>query len=154
MNANDLFKLTELGVEINAQDSRSTQWPIFVIKQKVKAYGDSDWRENSERKEGNDRSEICESCDKLLEADKDLPDYCEDCPSDHFIWFDWEDETVDNCGFFFSAKAAQHHIDLNHYHYNKPFVYAVSAWRNPELQTILNLLSRLGNNGEALEQYK
>ena len=42
---------------------------------------------------------------------------------------------------YLTEKAAQHHIDSNSYHYHEPFIYVVGAWRNPEIQTLMQLMS-------------
>ena len=47
---------------------------------------------------------------------------------------------VDN---FFSEKAAEAHIKQNHYHYEEPYVYGTSAWRNPEIETLQEILKSI-----------
>ena len=47
---------------------------------------------------------------------------------------------VDN---FFSEKAAKAHIKQNHYHYEEPYVYGTSAWRNPEIETLQEILKSI-----------
>jgi hypothetical protein len=47
-----------------------------------------------------------------------------------------------NC--FFTAKAAQEHLDKNHYHYHKNAdVYLNHAWRNPEAELVSTFLCGL-----------
>jgi len=157
MEQKDLDFLIELGKEMNTQNNRSTQFPAFVVMQKVKVYGDSSYCSEVERKNSDDynwEDVLCDKCQKLLEDGKELPDLCDDCNDEGFLWFNWEDKIVDNCGMFLTAKAAQRHIDENHYHYNKPFTYGISCWRNYEMQRVLEILSKLGGNGEALSHYK
>lgn len=83
-----------------------------------------------------------------------LPDtYETDIAGDDFIYRDGVhlhrmglkeiNKPVVNVGPFFTEKAAQAHIDANDYHYNKPFIYVNSAWRNPEMQTVMNILFKL-----------
>jgi hypothetical protein len=45
---------------------------------------------------------------------------------------------------FFTAKAAQEHLDKNHYHYHKNAdVYLNHAWRNPEAELVSTFLCGL-----------
>ena len=49
---------------------------------------------------------------------------------------------------YLTKKAAQTHIDANHYHYNKPFVYVEGAWRNTEMQKIMQFIYNIENKGK------
>jgi len=151
--SNDLQFLRDLGNKINAQDPRGTQFPMFVIKQKVKVYGDSSYCSEKERREDYD-GEVCEKCQRILDEGGYLPEDCNDCDDECFVYFNWEDQIVENCGSFFTAEAAQQHIDQNYYHYTKPFTYAIGSWRNYELQNVLEILSKFGTGLEAISQYK
>lgn len=153
MKQKDLEYLIELGKKMNLQSPRSTQFPMFVVKQKVKVYGDKDWCAERERREDYD-SAVCETCETNYAdgAGEDYPDDCSECDEECFVHFNWEDEIVEVCGSFFTAEEAQKHIDLNSYHYRKPFVFGIPSWRNPEMQRVLNILSKLG--GGVQGQYK
>ena len=154
LNKEDLVFLKKLGKKMNKQNNCCTQFPLFVIKQKVKRYGDSGWCSEVERLEEIDESLYCQKCLKKYEKGKKLPDYCEECDSECFAHYNWEDEIVENVGCFFTSKEAKEHILLNYYHYHNPFVYGISCWRNYEMQKVLEILSRLGGNGKALSHYK
>jgi len=39
-----------------------------------------------------------------------------------------------------AEKACKEHIEQNHYHYNNPKDYLVHAFRNPEMETVLEFL--------------
>lgn len=145
--------LLELSKKMNSQDNRATQFPMFVIKQKVKVYGREECCDELERKEEQDDDEMCETCSEKYEEGTDLLDNCQDCDPRCFIEFNWEDETVEDAGSFFTAEAAQDHIDRNAYHYNKPFTYGIPSWRNPEMQIVLKIISSL-ETGEARSCYK
>jgi len=43
-------------------------------------------------------------------------------------------------GAYLTQIAAQKHIDQNHYHYHKPFIFVNSFWRNCEMISLRNLL--------------
>jgi len=145
--------LIELSQKMNEQDNRATQYPLFEVRQKVKNYciGGN----NSERTEDIDVDDLCPECKKLYNNNKELPDYCDNCYSCCFNTFDWKDEIVDDCGVFFTAEAAQKHIDENHYHYNEPFVFATGSWRNPEMQKVMQIISSLTTeDGKPRDCYK
>jgi len=42
--------------------------------------------------------------------------------------------------FFLTKKSCQKHIEQNHYHYKNPHTYAMTAWRNPEYERLLNII--------------
>ena len=44
---------------------------------------------------------------------------------------------------FFTAKACDEHIRLNHYHYKSPVCYLNHAWRNPEMDLVSKFLCEL-----------
>lgn len=153
MEDKDLQFLIELGTKMNSQDNRATQFPLFQIRQKTKRYGQYDGCERDENYEGFG---LCAECQKIAEDSgmSDLPDNCPDCDDECYRYFVWEDVPVNDCGIFFTAEEAETHIKLNHYHYCEPYVYGISSWRNPEMQKVLEILSKLGGGGEAKPWYK
>ena len=44
--------------------------------------------------------------------------------------------------FFLSKKQCQEHIAKNHYHYNKPHTYAMTAWRSPQVEKLMQILEQ------------
>lgn len=44
---------------------------------------------------------------------------------------------------FLTKKSCVEHIEKNHYHYCKPHTYAMTAWRSPEVERLLKILSEL-----------
>lgn len=44
---------------------------------------------------------------------------------------------------FLTQKACQKHIDENHYHYKKPHPYAMTAWRAPETERIIEIIEKI-----------
>lgn len=44
---------------------------------------------------------------------------------------------------FLTKRACKQHIKSNDYHYNKPHTYAMTAWRNPEFERVLNILKSI-----------
>ena len=50
---------------------------------------------------------------------------------------------------FFTKKECQEHIKRNHYHYNKSVhTYAMTAWRSPQVETVMRILTRLFKHEE------
>lgn len=125
--------------EMEKQSNRATQFPLFVIQVDVKRYGDSSWCNEAERKDDSD-GEMCDSCEKLYDDSEEIPEYCSDCDSDCFVWFNWDTEFDLNAGVFFTAEACEKHIKQNDYHYTNPKSYAIGAWRNPEMEQFLGLI--------------
>ena len=160
-------KLIELATEMTTQDMRGTRMPhMFQIRDWKKVY---DAELNGDTVFWLDRLNIIE-----IETVEDLIDYLknDDIEFDEDeikeMWSDWKDmlfnddlkdwleeKQVDleeysyslepvytNC--FLTAKAAQAHLESNHYHYHKDAdVYLNHAWRNPEADLVSTFLCSL-----------
>ena len=50
---------------------------------------------------------------------------------------------------YFTEEGANRHIKANNYHYNEPHTYVVSAWRNIEMETLLDVVHNICNEGGA-----
>lgn len=132
--------LKKIGEKMAHQDHRMTQYVLFVVLEDEKVPslpGNGQW----ERKDGEiDFSLLCDLCGKLHEDGEDLPIYCDDCEPDCF----WECETIEKfnlkAGVFLTSEACDDHIKVNHYHYNNPRSYGISAWRNYEMQAVMKHL--------------
>ena len=107
-----MIVLKDIGSEMVKQDNRSTQYPLYVVQE--------DERRMPTLVEDADGYETDEDGDKIPYIDKP--------------------KIALEPGVFFTAKACQEHIDENSYHYTNPRVYAIAAWRNPEVQTIMQSL--------------
>jgi len=142
--------LIELSEKINKQDNRATQYPLFQVRTKKRIYGEQGWRDECERKEDDsiEFDMMCKKCQELYKKDEELPNWCEECDSVCFAWYSLEYTPVEDCGLFFTAKAAQRHIDENSYHYTDPIVYGIGAWRNPEMQKVMQIISSLTTEDE------
>ena len=58
--------------------------------------------------------------------------------NDSYKW--WYLERPRFQGVFLTRKSAQEFIDSNHYHFDKPYIYVHSLWRNYEMQGVRELL--------------
>lgn len=136
----EIAKIKELML---TQDNRATSYPIFIIVEDVRIYGvDGNFSmDGRERKEESD-GQLCESCEKLGEEGEDLPEDCEFCSDDCFITYRIEKDVPNlYAAFFFTAEAAQAHLDVNHHHYNSTaHTYAISAYNNYELRAVMQHL--------------
>jgi hypothetical protein len=160
-------KLVELATEMTTQDMRGTRMPhMFQIRDWKKSY-DADL--NGDTHIFLDRSDSIEieTVDELIEYltdgeitfveneiremwtnrekhhwDSDLEDWLEEhAPSLEKYSYSMVAE-YSNC--FLTAKAAQEHLDRNHYHFHKNAdVYLKHAWRNPEAELVSTFLCGL-----------
>jgi hypothetical protein len=128
------------------QDGRLTQHPLFYVYQKVEVGVDRrmDFDYIERLFDGDVRGwsgDLCENCLEIYKEDgmEALPEVNTDCGCE-LIYLKTEDEPCMDVGPFFTEEEAQRHIDANHYHYKKPFIYVNSAWRNPEMQTLLKTI--------------
>jgi len=153
MNTED--KLKAIAEKMNGQDHLCTTDPIYCVYQVKRVWGfDSEFCDDwAWIDSGGDHSSVEDGSDKMKEIiaewkehnpNSDLDD--EEIMEDRLQYFKgyYKDETVAVGGqVYFSRIGAQNHIDANHYHYNKPFVYVESAWRNPEFQAVREFLEAM-----------
>lgn len=163
----DLLETSKL---MREQSCRHTQYPLFIIQEEqevVKAEGcgnerkyfsnDGEMELTFEQFEALEEAQLndatSEDVEELLEevgfgalADFDSYDF-------RAIEFDTEYVYRDDAGFFFTEKACHDHIEANHYHYNKPRSYVISAWRNPEMVQTMQMILKLTGD-EIPSQYQ
>lgn len=61
-------------------------------------------------------------------------------------WIDERRELSDATGCFLTKRAAKQYLDKNYYHHNNGHTYAMTAWRNPEFERLLNILQTMNIN--------
>lgn len=133
--------IKDLAEKMSIQSNRATQFPLFVVQVDKKVYGDESWCSEVERKDESD-GEMCDDC-KKKDEDGTAPDYCRDCDSECFVWFNWEKEFDLQAGIFLTEEACEQHIKVNNYHYTNPRSYVISAWRNWEMQELFKIIFTL-----------
>lgn len=160
-------KLIELATEMTTQDPRGTRMPhIFQIRDWKKVY-DADLNGDVHIILDRGNGIEIETYDQLIEYLNDFEiEFVEDEIKEmwdnraEYSWqsdlVDWLQERVSDIvehsyslvpeytNSFFTAKAAQEHLDKNHYHYHKNAdVYLNHAWRNPEAELVFTFLCGL-----------
>lgn len=156
-------KLLELANEMTTQDPRGTRMPhMFQIRDWKKQYdfglnGDTyiwvgDYEEEIETLDDfkeyleNNGIEIPENLEEMWGLDYEISDWIkEHCPGLRECSYSMVPEYTNS---FLTAKAAEKHLSLNHYHYHKNAdVYLNHAWRNPDSDLISEFLcSLVGKN--------
>lgn len=81
-------------------------------------------------------------------------DESKEIPSDRYGQEDFlRDEGWDKVGVitrqkygnvFFTEKAIKRHIEANHYHYENPSDFLFHAFRNPEMEGVINAIMEIG----------
>ena len=87
----------------------------------------------------------------IVEADLlDIIDFIEESDLDYQIYhYDKVPYLLDNTGAFLTKEAALTHLKDNKHHYtDKVHTYAMTAWRNPEFEQLINILKKLGGDTE------
>lgn len=156
-------KLIQLATEMTTQDPRGTRGPhIFQIRDYKKVY---DWNLNGDvaiwvNDYGTEIETLDEFKEYLTENDIAIPEDIEAIWDEGQSWhYDMEEFLEENeielkrCSYtfepvyvnaFFTAKAAEEHLRLNHYHYHKDAdVYLSHGWRNPEMEMVVTFLCNL-----------
>jgi hypothetical protein len=123
-------KLIELANEMTTQNMRGTRMPhMFQIRDWKKVY---DAELNGDTVIWLDRGNGIE-----IETIESLIDYIHLEEYSYSLVAEYT-----NC--FLTAKAAQAHLEANHYHYHKDAdVYLNHAWRNPEAELVSTFLCSL-----------
>lgn len=134
--------LNTLTEKMKDQDNRATAFPLFVIQVDKKEYCNDELAEKIERK-GESYGNFCSDCQEKMDNAEEIPEYCERCDPSCFIGYRIIQDFDLTAGVFLTAEACEEHIRLNHYHYINPKSFAVSSWRNPEIQTVIQLLFKL-----------
>lgn len=116
----------------------------------IKIYHDGDLYSISDYKElllaydvyEEDEVEInnCNYADDLIEIAKEISDYHK---YDYIVETRIEHRITTQTGCFLTKRACKKHIEKNDYHYNNPRTYAMTAWRNPEFERLINIIKVL-----------
>lgn len=128
-----------------SQNKRGTAFPIFIIVEDKKVYGmDSDFAQDRERMplDDMDMALLCESCQDQYDRLGTIPDECDDCDSGTFVGFRINEKVPNmRAGFFFTVQEAEHHLSVQRHHYNETAkTYAISAYHNRELRTVMEYI--------------
>jgi hypothetical protein len=165
----DIKFLKDLAIELKTQDREYTAKPVFYqIREKKNVVGiDPDYADKTcillseEYILFTDFNEAIEWCEDYLEdlIQKDIDEWWEVKLSKSFlvlhdflknIGYEFstytgytEKHTYKNC--FLTKRALDKHITENHYHYKQPDYFINHAWRNPELQQLLEIVEKFAD---------
>lgn len=137
--------MKELQDEMLVQNNRSTSFPIFIVVEDKKVYwvSDSDYKERKDDDYIDPDEDLCESCLELWKK-RELPLECDafDCDNSFIPYRIEKDVPNLRAAFFFTAEACDEHIAANRHHYNSTVrSYAISAYHNEELKSVMRHLS-------------
>lgn len=141
MEPNDI--LLRISADMRSQNNRSSQYPLFVVQEKVKRYTENGNERERQDYDLADANDLCEKCRAQYDETGDYPEECDDCPEYTFVRFDWEWQTSDRAGVFLTEGACRLHITVNGYHYREPRCFAISAWRNSEMVAVIQAILKL-----------
>lgn len=164
MKPEDKQFLAELAKELNTQDNAATRNPIWCIMDKeivsvpdgcgdfkivtddervihLEDFADEIAENVPEKLEQEVKEAIC-LCDDTDELRSILEDYTEEDP-DAYCMFDArkEERICRDATGFLTKKSAEEHLKQNAHHYSKEArAYALSAWRNPVYERLINII--------------
>lgn len=167
MKKEDIDFLKELQHELKTQTNDGNAQPLYwgVMEKKERAMPDGcgypliyngDDTQSLEEKvselvdeyEGWN-NEIQEEWSLVDKTDiESVVDFCNeylDC-SYSIVWADEVEEISHNTGAFLTKRACQEYIDKFGYNHCKPHTYAMTAYRNFELERLLNILTNMDIN--------
>lgn len=162
----DIQFLKELANELKTQDRLCTGKPvIYQIREEEMITGiDLDYTDNHCLIDTYDGCEIYKSVEEAkeyfndyYEHDKDYKEFLIDVNNaeslseiydvleshDFECWYyTGYDKRHKYSNFFLTKKALDTHVKQNHYHYKNPDYFINHAWRNPELQRLLEIVEK------------
>lgn len=161
----DLLEISRL---MRTQSNRHTQFPLFVVVEKLEVPKPEDCGEHTQYYSSEYPSLTVEQYEQFERAQDDythdvdvVKDVLEligvsevndiDLEDYRKVDYDIEDVVSDRAGVFFTEAACELHIRQNHYHYKQPRSYVISAWRNPEMVETMQMLLKL--TGEEIPDY-
>lgn len=164
MKQEDKQFLAELAKELNTQDNAATRNPIWCIMDKEIEFAPEDNGDffvvvSSEgvtplddfvdemleqvpealKQEAEEALRMCTNTDKLKEA---LEAFTSEATDDYQMYEACKEERIcrDATGFL-TKKSAEEHLKQNAHHYSKEArAYALSAWRNPVYERLINII--------------
>lgn len=165
INEEDIKFLKNLQYEMNTQDTVCQADPRFwVVIETVRQWGyDPDYADHRciVDLEGGIVGETVKECLKSLDENydiklddlnitgdniKDLDDleyylskYTNGCHNFNIGYYKDIERIVPNT-MFLTKRECEEHIKRNHYHYNKPHTYAMTAWRSPQVERLYEIL--------------
>ncbi len=149
-------KLVSLSKKMNAQDNRSTQFPLFIVVADEKVTcADGDGERQRIHEDRWNSNEMCGYCQEKWQLDEEVPEDCEDCDDTMFHWYQIEKHVPQlDHGVFLTAEECDSYIKRRSYamKYNA-LSYAISAWRSNEMSEVLEFLSALGSKDNKAKRW-
>jgi hypothetical protein len=171
MKSEDIKFLKELQQELKTQETDYQASPRFwVVRQEVREYGLEDgytdgfeiynsddcevvldpgdieeikeWMlENFDNEFNEEDFEYINDFEEAIELlnDKGYDKY-------RLVGYRTVHKIVENT-FFLTKEECKRHIESNHYHYNKPHTYAMTAWRSPQVERLWSILENADWSG-------
>lgn len=62
---------------------------------------------------------------------------------DDILWLKECTRVSEETGCFLTKRAAKKYLEKNYYHHNDGHTYAMTAWRNPEFERLMNILQTM-----------
>lgn len=165
--------LKKMSENMGKQNNRCTRLPLFCVAEYYKKVvpedcGGDEWDavdeegnvifDNSDdlRKWWSNKKEILDTYDITEEQYNDVAEERDYFLKDEIVSLlnlriiPYEkDRRLINGQVYFTEEECERHIKLNHYHYHEPHSYVVGAWRNIEMETLLDVVHSISNEGKA-----
>lgn len=169
LTKDDIKFLKELAIELKTQDRDCTAKPVYyqVMETKRITGIDPDYTDKLILLIGDEYEEFTdeqleeakefyieywideddtEKIDEVMSASslEELSEIIEEHNKTDCTLTGYEDETECHNAFL-TKKACELHIKQNHYHYKNPRVCVENAWRNPELERLLEIVEKFAD---------
>ena len=178
LSTEDVLFLRKLAQELKTQDTRGTAKPYgLVIGQKKRQITDFEyssktavhWNEcdydsfeelmdamKEYYLEDEESHEVIDYIEENCSSMSDLKNHeykIRELVNDTFSVYGYEvvddfTPTRDSGNFFLTEKAAKAYLEANSHNLNRGFTYGIHLFRNPEMETLLNIVEKIGTNLE------
>lgn len=133
--------------EIKYQPTSEEFADIHTIFDKVRQY---EYENEEEFKKGliEDYIYTEEELEHIVKAVTDSYDDLVQCVNeeineDRYEYHYWREIcALSENSMFLTKRECKEHIEANSYHYSKPFSYCMCAWRSPQVEKLINILTQ------------
>lgn len=160
MKKEDIEFLENLRQELISQDTDYTANPRFWMIKEIKYQPTSaefsdvetifdcesqyDYESEDEFRQDLIENHICTEKELQNVANYDLVDYAnEQSGTERFEYHYWREIcALSENSMFLTKRECKEHIEANSHHYSKPFSYCMCAWRSPQVERLINILTQ------------
>lgn len=145
------IKLEDIALEMNQQNHRGTQFPIFVIQEKQKVVTHEDHSEYTQHYGDGylemDEDDLCEDCQMVCGMAENTDDLCPTCG--YLCSYPVKEDWVFNLhhGVFLTGRECNEYIAANKHHFSGETRSFAIGTKSEQMQNVLEHISSISPSG-------